>query len=130
MDYGSTTWGSTSGTNRECLLKLQKRAVRIILSSGFDTPSVSMFQELGCLPVGSRVEYNKTVLTYKALNNLIPDYIARLLKPMSQAHSINLRSTENGTLYVPRSRTMLYDNAFSCSAPRLWNSTARNTYPE
>lgn len=130
IDYGSVTWDSTSGTNIERLLKLQKRAARIILSAGFDTPSVSMFQELGWLSVGNRLKYNKAVLTYKALNNLAPDYIARLLKPMSQAHSLNLRSTDNGTLHVPRSRTTLYNNAFSSSAPRLWNSLpqeARNS---
>ena len=38
--------------------------------------------------------------------------------PMSQTRSINLRSGENGALYVPFSRTVLYGGAFSCSAPR------------
>ena len=41
------------------------------------------------------------------------DYITRLLTPMSQTHSLNLRSGENGTLYVPFSRIMLYSGAFS-----------------
>lgn len=127
IDYGSITWGSASGTNIERLLKLQKRAARIILNVSFDTPSVSMFEELGWLSVGSRLKYNKAVLTYKALNNLAPDYIAGLLKPMSQAHSLNLRSSENGSLQVPRSRTKLYNGAFSCSAPRLWNSLPQET---
>ncbi|MCG8113294.1 MAG: reverse transcriptase family protein, partial [Candidatus Thiodiazotropha taylori] len=127
IDYGSITWGSTCGTNVERLLKLQKRAARIILNAGFDTPSVSMFKELGWLSVGGRLKYNKAVLTYKALNDLAPDYIASLLKPMSQAHSLNLRSTENGSLHVPRSRTKLYNGSFSCSAPRLWNSLPHET---
>ncbi|MCG8047955.1 MAG: reverse transcriptase family protein, partial [Candidatus Thiodiazotropha endolucinida] len=127
IDYGSITWGSTCGTNVERLLKLQKRAARIILNAGFDTPSVSMFKELGWVSVGDRLKYNKAVLTYKALNDLAPDYIASLLKPMSQAHSLNLRSTENGSLHVPRSRTKLYNGSFSCSAPRLWNSLPHET---
>ena len=122
IDYGSITWGSASSSNIERLNKLQKRAARIILRTDFNTPSQEMFQELGWSPVPNRIKYNKAVLTYRALNNLTPAYITNLLKPMSQVHSLNLRSSENGSLYVPKSRTSLYSGSFSCSAPRLWNA--------
>ena len=122
IDYGSITWGSASSLHLERLNKLQKRAARIILRTDFDTPSQEMFQELEWLAVPNRIDYNKAVLTYRALNNLTPAYITNLLKPMSQVHSLNLRSSENGSLYVPRSRTSLYSGSFSCSAPRLWNA--------
>ena len=122
IDYGSITWGSASSSNIERLNKLQKRAARIILRTDFNTPSQEMFQELGWSPVPNRIKYNKAVLTYRALNNLTPAYITNLLKPMSQVHSLNLRSSENGSLYIPKSRTSLYSGSFSCSAPRLWNA--------
>ena len=122
IDYGSITWGSASSSNIECLNKLQKRAARIILRTDFNTPSQEMFQELGWSPVSNRIKYNKAVLTYRALNNLTPAYITNLLKQMSQIHFLNLRSSENGSLYVPKSRTSLYSGSFSCSAPRLWNA--------
>ena len=110
--------------NIERLTKLQKRAARIILKVDYATLSAFMYQELGWLhvTVSKRIKYNKEILTYKALNNLMPEYITDLLKPMSHIHSVNPRSTENGTLDVPRSRTKLYEGSFSCSAPRLWNS--------
>ena len=38
--YGSVIWGSTSSSNLERLLKLQKRAARIIFKADFRTPSV------------------------------------------------------------------------------------------
>ena len=38
IDYGSNTWGTTSGPNIERLSKLQKRAARIILKADFMTP--------------------------------------------------------------------------------------------
>ena len=68
------------------------------------------------MPLESRINYNEAVFTYKARNNMTPDYITRLPPP---THSLNLRSGENGTLYVPFSRIMLYSGAFSCSASRL-----------
>ena len=122
LDYGSVIWDSSSTANIERLTNLQKRAARIILNAKFDTPSSRMFQKLDWLPMGSRIKYNKAVLTYKALNNMTPEYITKLLTPKSQTHSLNLRSGENGTLYVPLSRTTVYSGAFSCSVPRLWNS--------
>lgn len=122
IDYGSITWGSAVGTHIERLSKLQKRAARIILHADFNTPSAQMFQELGWLSVTNRHKYNKAVLTYKALNYMTPEYISNLLEPVSRIHTLNLRSSDNGSLYIPKSRTAIYDGSFSCSAPRLWNA--------
>ena len=122
IDYGSVTWGSASVTNIEHISKLQKRAARIILRANYDTPSVDMFSQLGCLSILDRLKYNKAVLTYRAINNLSPEYITQLLKPVSEVHTLNLRSSENGSLYVPKARTALFDGSFSFSAPRLWNA--------
>ena len=121
IDYGSVTWGSASATNIERISKLQKRAARIILRADYDTPSVDMFSQLGWLSIPDRLKYNKAVLTYRAINNLFPEYII-LLKPVSEVHTLNLRSSENGSLYVPKARTALFHGSFSCSAPKLWNA--------
>ncbi len=49
-----------------------------------------------------------------------PSYLDDLLAPHKLPRE--LRSTSNGSLKVPRSRTTLYgDRAFSVSAPQLWN---------
>ena len=122
IDYGSNTWGTNSSANIERLTKLRKRAARIILKVDYATPSAFLFEELGWLPVSKRIKYNKAILTYKALNNLTPEYITDLLEPMSHIYSVNLRSSENGTIHVPKLRTKLYESSFLCSAPRLWNS--------
>ena len=87
IDYGSNTWGSTSKLNIERLSKLQKRAARIILKADFDTLSSEMFNELGWSTIENRHNYNKAVLTYKALNDLTPEYISNLLKPTFETHS-------------------------------------------
>ena len=59
---------------------------------------------------------------YKALNGLTPEYITNMLTPNSQVHDRTLRSSADGTLMVPGSRTSLYDKSFSVSAPKYWNS--------
>ena len=118
---GSVKWSGTSSTNLDRILKLQKRAARIILHADYTTRSSTMFQELGWQPVHKRLSYNKAALTYIALNSQTPEYITNL-RPISKMHSRSLRSSANGTLMVPMSRTSLFDKSFTCSAPRLWNS--------
>ena len=81
-----------------------------------------MFAELGWQPINKRLAYNKAVFTYKALNGQTPQYISELLKPVAETRDLHLRSSSNGTLAVPRSRTPVFDRSFSVSAPRLWNS--------
>ena len=127
IDYGSITWGSASKPNIERVSKLQKRAARIILSVDFDTPSSEMFQKLNWPSIENRIKYNKAVLTYRALNKQTPEYISKLLKPLSETHSLNLRSTENKSLHIPRAHSTIYDKSFTCSAPKLWNALPQTT---
>ena len=126
IDYGSVTRGATSNANIERLSKLQKRAARIILHADFTTPSAFMFKELGWLSVADRLTHNKATLIYKALNNQTPEYISDLLKPMSEAHTRNLRSTENGSLFVPRSRTSLHKGSFMLRTTSLEFSSSNS----
>ena len=118
IGYGSVAWGAPSNVNIERSAKLQKRAARIILHAEFNTPSAFMFKKLGWLSLADRLKFNKVVLIYRALNNQTPEYTSKLLKPMSEVHTLNLRSSENGSLFVPKARTSLYNG----SAPRLWNT--------
>lgn len=122
IDYASITWSGASSANLERILKLQKRAARIILHTDYTTPSSNMFAELGWQPITKRLAYNKAIFTYKALNGQTPQYISELLKPVAETHDRHLRSWSNGTLAVPRSRTAVFDRSFSVSAPKLWNS--------
>ena len=50
--------------------------------------------------VADRLKFNEAVLVYRPLNNQTPEYILKLLKPMSEVHTLNLRSSENGSIFV------------------------------
>ena len=109
-------------TNIERLLKLQKRAAQIFLQTDYSTPSSEMFAELGLQPTNKGLAYNKAVFTYKALNGQTLLNISEILKPVAETRNRRLRSSSNGTLAVPRSRTSVFDRSFAVSATRLWNS--------
>ena len=123
IDYCSISWGCTSKLNIERINKLQKRVARIILKVDSTTPSVEMFQRLRWMPVSKWINYNKAVLTYKALNNLTPSSISDLMTPTAIAYNKNLRSSQNGLIMVPKkNRTSFYTCSFTVLASNLWNT--------
>ena len=71
IDYGSSTWGTTSKANIEGISKLQKRAAQIILNAPFDTASAEMFNILGWQTVTQRHNYSKAVLLLLCHNYII-----------------------------------------------------------
>ena len=108
------------------LLKLQKRAARIILNADIMTPSQRMFNELKWLPFPQRVKYHTCIMVYKGLNDLAPDYINDLFIETSEVHTRNLRSNENAQLRVPKRRNNMYENSFAVSAAKHWSNLPTN----
>ena len=111
---------STYNINR--VLKLQKRAARIILHADFMTPSRQMFQELRWLSFPKRIQYHTCVMVFKSLSGLAPEYLTNLLTKPSDTNGRILRSNQNEMLKIPFSKTKCYDKSFSVTGPRLWNS--------
>ena len=122
FDYGCMVWGKTKKSNIDRLIKLQKRAARIILKADIMTSSKHMFTVLNWLPFDKRVDYHTCIMVYKALNKQTPEYISQLLVKTSDTHSLNLRSNSNDDLRIPRSYTQYFDKSFSVCGPKLWNN--------
>ena len=100
------------------LVKLQKRAARIILDQSFDSPSEPLFKQLKWMKFHDRVDYKKMILVYKALNGLSPAYISDIFK---YTHNIGLRSYESKQLNVPKPNLEFFRKSLSYSGSQLWN---------
>ena len=118
MDYGCLIWGRCTKTNTLRILKLQKRAERIISSADIPTPSQNMFSELNWLTFPKRVQYHPCTIVYKAVNDLPPVYIRDLFTKVSNSHIRNLPSVDNDLLRVPSSKTSFYENSFTILAAK------------
>ena len=100
---------------------IQNSAARIITRTKSSDHITPVLIQLHWLPVHFRIDYKNLLLTYKALHNLAPTYLSDLLHEYTPSRS--LRSSSAGLLTVPTSRlSTLGARAFSCTAPRLWNS--------
>ena len=61
-------------------------------------------------------------MVFKALNHLAPEYINDLFTKVSDTHNRNIRSADHELLHIPSFKTSLYENSFSVSAARFWNT--------
>ena len=110
--------------SRENLLKvvrLQKRAVRIILDAKRTTPSVGLFNSLKWIPFYAESYVNRCTLTYKRLNGNTPEYINDLLIRNSETHNRSTRFC-NLNLSCPRyKRSKEGGRTFAVRATKEWN---------
>ena len=80
FDYGCVVWGNTTHANVTRLVKLQKRAARIILKADFLTPSEQLFKKLNWLTFPKRVQYHTCLMVYKGINGSAPEYISSMFR--------------------------------------------------
>ncbi|XP_060949590.1 serine/threonine-protein phosphatase 6 regulatory subunit 3-like [Limanda limanda] len=100
---------------------IQNSAARIITCTKSSDHITPVLIQLHWLPVQHRINYKNLLLTCKALHNLATTYLYDLLQEYTPSRT--LRSSSSGLLTIPTSRlSSMGARAFSCSAPRLWNS--------
>ena len=66
FDFGCVVWGNTTNVNLTRIVKLQKRAARMILEADFMTPSEQLFEDLNWLPFPKRIQYHTCLTVYKS----------------------------------------------------------------
>ena len=114
--------------NLSSILQFQKSLsvlgpiLRILHLIGFTIDFCVMWiRSLFDLPIKHRIDFKILLTTYKALNNLAPDYLSDLL-PL-HAPTRCLRSAGANMLKIIRTKRRTWgDRAFSAAAPSLWNA--------
>ena len=115
-EYCCSIWSSTSQENINTIVKLQKRAARLISDADFPTPSTILFQELKWISFSDIVKFHQLSLVFKCINKIAPVYLQDFHQKFN-SHSYVLRSFNTDRLDVPRQHT----RNFSCKGPQLWN---------
>ena len=99
MDYGCMIWGRCTKQNTFRILKLQKRAARIILNADITTPSKTLFSELNWLAFPQIVQYHTCTMVYKALNGLASEYISNVYRSLVLTIYVLSKNRKNITFF-------------------------------
>jgi hypothetical protein len=117
--YCIEVWGSATGTLLNSLIKIQKKAIRIILSAPFRAPSKPLFQELKMLTLPQIYLNSILLFVFKFLKGLLPaifdDFYYR------NRHVTERATRQDDLLYVPICNTNLFQNTIRIKGVREWN---------
>ena len=123
MSYANVVWANCDKESVYRVLRLQKRAARVISYADRMTPSVALFNKLGWIPFYEQHKIDKCIIMYKRINGYLPNYLNEHLILNNKRHSRNTRySSINAVCPKYRGETE-GGRSFAVSATRLWNST-------
>ena len=105
LNYGVLVWGTQSNLNNK-IVKLQKRAVRIITSSNYLAHSEPIFKKLYLLKLDDIYRIQLLKFIYKLVNKQLPDYFNQnLLLYNTQRHQHATRACTNVFIQYPAPST-------------------------
>ena len=121
MLYLSPIWSSRSKELPERVLRMQKRAARIILDAERTTRTLTMFNELNRILFFIEAYINRCSIVFWRLEGTTPDYINSILKKNSEIHNRSTRFA-NLNFHCPVfKKHTVGGRTFSVRSIRNWN---------
>ena len=127
--YGCNLWGFTSEENIKKIEVLQRKCLRILTFSDFQSHSNPLFIQLGLIKVRDIIKSQQLKLVFDFFTNMLPTDINGLFVSDGAVHDHNNRHSQY-LLHIPEIHTTNYGNKsikFHC--PMVWNSTVRQGIP-
>lgn len=118
FDYCCVIWGNCSKHLLFDIIKLQKKAARLILDKDITTPSKKLFSELSWMPIQERISYHYSLQVFKCLNGLAPEQLQNLFTPTNAIHCHNTRSATTNNLHIGPKHT----RSFTHLGAKSWNN--------
>ena len=125
--YGSNLWGLISDENLKMIEVLQKKCIRIMTFSDFNSHTNPIFIDLKLLKVRDIIKSQQLNLVYKFYKNLLPTDLQSLFEFDSNIHNYETTSAMKHLLHIPRIFTATYGNkSIKYQCPIVWNATVKN----
>ena len=122
FDYCNVVWGNCNKGLSEKLQRLQNQAACILMSASYmyDSNLDDLFRALGWRRLYYQRLEQKSILMYKTLHGMTPDYLRSRFVYRDNISAYRLRNTEN-KLVLPQPRTDYLKRSFLYSGAHLWN---------
>lgn len=118
LNYCITTWGGSPKSVLNPLLVLQKKAIRIITYSKYDSHSKPLFNELQILTINNLYQLNLATLIYKLHHNQTVS--TSNLIPITQIHKYQTRLSKSHNYYQTFNKSNLSLASYISNGIKLW----------
>ena len=120
LNYGILAWGNSHKFLLDRLLLLQKKSLRIIFNTHARSHTNPLFFENKILKIADLYSFQLGQFMYNYNNNSLPSAFDRMFQKNQSFH--NYPTRRSNEFHLPLLRTLLAQNTFIYTGPRLWNS--------
>ena len=120
LNYGILLWGNSCKEYLSKVLRLQKRALRIVSNSSYLSASKPLFDKYKTLDVFSLYKKEVAVFMFKYQRNLLPQSFDNMFTKRKDIHTYNTRNKDNYQISAHKIKGILH------TGPRIWNSLPYN----
>ena len=123
LQYGLAAWGGCSGQNKKRIVSIQKRAIRIVSKSYFNSHTEPRMKKLGILRLDELYSQQCATLIHDVTFDRAPKPIKNMLTLTREATQYNLRNHHRDPFHVrtPVSKCKVATNSFCHQGPLQWN---------
>ena len=119
--YANIVWANNYTTRLEKILKIQKKAIRIIIYSPYNSPSLPLFKKLKILNINQINDLHISLFMFDIHNNDLPLLVNELFKANRNVHDHNTQSANK--LHKRYNRTNYGWFSLSSKGIDKWNET-------
>ena len=125
LSYGIILWGNSMAEgNKNKIMKLQKKAVRIVGKTKYNAHTDPIFANLKLLKLNDIIELENIKCMYQVTHNLLPNPLLDIFQINSDVHHYNTRR-RNDPRIINRQYSCL-DKSFICRGPMSWSNLENN----
>ena len=121
--YGCQVWTQKLLSVSNKILKLQKKALRLITFSHHKAPSEPLFKQLGILKFTDNIFLQNCIFVHDYLKGNLPTSFDSCFTRVSDNHPIRTKRANQGMLQIPRSRGVTFgDKSIYRNCIDSWNT--------
>ena len=125
MVYACSVWSLTSKGNLDRITILQKKCVRLMIFSQYNSHTPPLFIKDKLITFLDIITSNKLKLAFDSKSNTLPEDLCILFHLNSTLHSYTTRSVTKEGFFVPGIQSTSYGiKTLKYSVPVIWNSFA------
>ena len=126
MMYASQVWTLCNKEALERVLRMQKRAARIILEAQRTSRTVTLFNNLSWIPFYNEAYIKCCELAYKRINGTLPNYLNTSLRKNSDVHQRTTRNCNLNLLCPLHKNISEGGRTFAVRTVKDWNNLPRS----
>jgi len=120
LTYCNISWASNYSTRLDRLMKLQKRAIRVITKSKYYAHTFELFQQVRILNIVKINKLQTGIFMFRYIHKALPLNFKDYFTFLNEIHNYNTRTKEN--LCPVRFRTNYRKHSIKHSGPVTWNN--------